>query len=238
MSPDITHSEINISDDYSSILLVQYNPSASQCNNWELGSRYTFDEEGFYTVRRTVWDNPENDEQRTLIDVCETPSNQDTSSALDGVLMTNNVTIQDGSTDIGDISKVNPSGERNAIYFTRANLCITVVCYGREDFEIMDWARNIDEDILKIPDSNFDELHLIPSDDTVSVGSSVEIEYSLQWNLGDSGYYKFFATNGNLSLNNNKLIFEPTNSGQAKISGFAIESGKPTFSGQLNLRVS
>ncbi len=238
MSPDIADCDINVSDEYSSILLVKYNPSASQCNNWELGSRYTFDEEGFYIVRRTIWDNPDNAEQRTLIDVCETPSNQDTTSALEGALMMCNVIMDDGPADIGDISKVNPSGERNAIYFTRANLCITVICYAREDFEIMNWARNIDENILKIPNSNFDELYLTPSDDTLSVGSTVEIEYSLQWNLGDSGYYKFFATNGNLSLKNNKLIFEPTNSGQATIVGYAVENGKPTFSGRLNLTVT
>jgi len=238
MNPLTTHSGANIVDEYSSILLVGYSPSSKECMGWELASRYTFDQEGFYIVRRTVWDNPDNAEQRTLIDICETPSNQDTSSALDGVLMTNNIRMQDGPTSLGDKSKINPDGERNAIYFTRTNLCVTVTCYGREDFEIMNRARNIDENILNFPDSNFDELHLTPSDDTVSVGSTVEIEYSLQWNLGDSGYYKFFATNGNLLLNNNKLIFEPTNSGQATIAGFAIEPGKPTFCGLLNLMVT
>ncbi len=238
MSPDTTHHDLNISDEYTSVILLGYSPSPDECMNWELAPRYLFDEDGLYLVRRTIWDNPDNPEQRALIDICETPSNQDTSSALDGVLMANNVTMQDGPADIGDISKVNPDGERNAIYFTRANLCITVICYAREDFEIMNWARVLDDNILNFPDSDFEGLQLSAADDTVSIGQPVEISFSLQWNLGESGYYKFFATNGNLSLNNSMLIFEPTNAGQATIAGFAIEPGKPTFTGRVNLIVA
>lgn len=157
---------------------------------------------------------------------------------MEGALISCNVTMDDGPSDLGDKSKINSDGERNAIYFTRANLCITIICYGREDFEIMDLARAVDENIVNFPESDFESLILSAPDDSISLGQEVEISYSLEWNISESGYYKFFATNGNLSINNNSITFRPSITGQATITGFAIEPGKPTFSGRLNLTVT
>jgi len=223
--------------EYKSQVLVGYNPSSKQCFNWELSSRYELGGDGLYKIYRTVWDNPQVSEQRTLIDICETPSAGDASTSLDGLLVGCNVGMQDGPNGLGDDSRINPDGERNAVYFNRANICVTLICYGREDFDLINWANNIDDNIISVPQSNAEDLVLTPSSDSVSLGNSTEIDYSLEWSLGEFGFYKFFTTNGELSINDNKLTYQPSERGEAIIDGFAIEEGKPTYSGRLLLEV-
>jgi len=212
MAPVISQNYQDIENNYSSVVLLGYSPSPRECMNWELGSRYLFNEDEFNRVKRTIWNSPDYEDHRTFIDICETSSDQYTSAALEGVLFGTNVVMQDGPVDLGDVCKINPTNERNACYFTRANLCISVSCYGRADFDILSWAKNIDQDIVSFPESDFEGLMLSSIDDTISVGRTVEITYSLEWSLGEFGYYKFFAINGELSLNVNSLMFLPNKS--------------------------
>lgn len=80
-------------------------------------------------------------------------------------------------------------------------------------------------------------LTLAAEEDQVNVEQEVEISISFPWQVGEDGYYKFFATGGELFFKGKQLHFRAQEEGEAVIEGFAVEAGREPYGGRLTLKV-
>jgi hypothetical protein len=121
-----------------------------------------------------------------------------------------------------------------ALFFAHANLVVSIVGHASADAAVDAWLEHILQDVEGVPKAARRglelELHRAESNDVRVV------RYSLPWQLGDEGWFKFAAQGatleraqraGELRLGRSK--------GKVSLRGWAIERDKEPYAGSLEL---
>jgi hypothetical protein len=96
---------------------------------------------------RAVWDL---DRGRLALTVTEHASVADALNALADDMEANQLAeLPRGPEDIGEISFVHPEPAPPAVFFVRGNLTIGVFSFGKEQIDVLPFAKRVDDDVLQ-----------------------------------------------------------------------------------------
>jgi len=226
------------SEEKVSVVLENFIPWQEDCLGWERASKELFTGADEQRLLRTIWDDPKDRNSRVLIDVYETFSLTQAQECLLELLAGNQLErLPEGPKDLGGISFVHPEEVPPAAFWVRGNICLNVCSFGRKMIDVVNWSYRLDSRIMDKPKVDRFILTLTPEEDQVNVEQEVEISFSFPWQVGEDGYYKFFATGGELFFKGKQLHFRAQEEGEAVIEGFAVEAGREPYGGRLTLKV-
>jgi len=221
-----------------SVVLRNFIPWQEDCLGWTRANKEFFTETDERRLRRTIWDDPKDRDSRVLIDVYETYSLTQAQECLIELLANNQLErLPEGPKDLGGISFVHPEGVPAAAFWVRGNICLSVCSFGRKMIDVVKWSYRLDSRIMDKPKIDRFILMLTPEEEQVNVEQEVGIRFSFPWQIGEDGYYKFFATGGELFFKGKHLHLRAQEEGEAVIEGFAVEAGREPYGGRLTLKV-
>lgn len=221
-----------------SFLLTGFVPWQEDCPGWVQSIKETFSGEDRSRLVRTVWTNTIEKGETVLVDAYRTASRDQAKDYL-GRLATNSmVRLSPESPQVLDVRSLLQPGEVPR-YASRAtgNICLVVSSLGRIDVDAKKWADRLETRMREMPNTQQLLLCLTPAACSIHVGDEVSVDYSLPWQLGDTGYFKFFAFGGQLRLEMERLSFRAGAAGEALIIGFAVESGHQPYRGELAMEI-
>lgn len=222
-----------------SIVLTNFIPWQKDCLEWQRSSKELFTGTDELRLTRTIWDNPEDEDSRVLIDVYETSSFAQAKECLIELLASNQLEerLPEGPDDLGEVSFMHIEGIPPTVLWLRGNLCLSVDSFGKKDVDVLTWAYRLDSRIMDKPKVDRLILSLTSQKDEVNLEEEVKIDFSLPWQLCEDGYYKFFAAGGELFFRGQELYFCAQRKGEAVIEAFAVEAGREPYRGRLILEV-
>lgn len=224
-----------------SLLLRQFSPWEEDCLGWNRTTKESFADVDGRRLIRSVLGNPEDRDARLLVDVYESPTLTEAREYLIQLLASNQLKrLPGGPDDLGEVSFMHPEGIPPAHFWLRGNLCIRVCSFGKREVAVLDCAYKVDRRIMEKPKVDRFTLTLTPppQKDRLSVEEEVRIDFSLPWQLGTDGYYKFFAAGGELFFRGQELHFRAQEKGEVLIEAFAVEPRREPYGGRLTLQVS
>ncbi len=216
-------------------MFIGFVPWVEDTKDWQLSVKEGLVEKPERSVIRTVWDNPENRDERILIDVVECPSASEALEALVDRLRWNQLAqLPKGPKELGDVSFMHPEGVPPAIFFTRGNLCLSVISFGKIPKEILSWVELLNKRLDYRPKVDRTTISLHVETTTLKIGQEIELDYELPWQYGDEGFLKFLVRGGILIRRNDRLILIGTKPGEIEIDVYLVEPGREPHFGHLS----
>ena len=196
--------------------------------------RETFAEPPRRTVRRTVWDVSADARSRILVDVVECVSATDALAALSDRLEWNELAeVADGPADLGIARFAHPAGVPPAVFFARANLCVTVVSFAPKPADVTPVANRIDKRLTAAmpaaPSAAGAQL-AVAQRPTEREGHIITI--SAPFPLSDDGYEQYSVDDGTLSIQEGQVIVSAGRSG-ARVNAYVVERGREPLGGTV-----
>lgn len=217
---------------------VGFTPWAEDTQQWKRSVRESHVEGPDRRLNRTVWDQPESRDARVLIDVAECASATDAIESLMGRLAGNQLArLPEGPADLGLASFVHPEGVPPAVFFTRGNLCVSVISFARSQVPVLPWAERLHRRLGLRPADTQPILPLELERSRAKVGEPVALNYKLPWTLGEGGYLKFFVEAGTLAREEKRLILRGARRGEVRLEALVLEPGRQAYGGRAVLIV-
>ena len=212
-------------------LFVGYVPAFRGVDHWKHVYRMDRRTTADAIMRRVILENISNRDERLLVDVTETASQEAALESLKAQIAETTGHVTEGPASLGTAFQ-SPKEVAHAIYFQRANLAIWVFSCGREHTAALPWADRISADLNGPPAGAYDSaLTFEPVH-----GMRGSFHYSLKWTLGNWGWFKFQAQHGALTRGEapNTLSLIPGGHA-AVVHGWAQEPGRETYQGSITL---
>lgn len=207
-------------------------PWAEDVGGWRRASRETLAETAGRVVRRTIWDDPQASDQRLVVDVIECVSAREAVTALADRLEWNELAqLPPGPAGLGVASFVHPDGVPPAVFFARANLCVSVVSFGRRATPALPTAERIDRRLTAPPPSAVSSLRLESA--RTRAGEPVALSLGLPFTLADDGYLRYVAAGGALEIRDDDVVVIPSAPAETRVSVYAIEPGRSPAAGTV-----
>jgi hypothetical protein len=205
---------------------------AEDLPEWRRTSRELLrDPEG--PVRRSAWNDPSEPDARVLVDVVECASARLAVTALLERLAWNQLAeVPPGPPSLGVASFAHPEGVSPAVYFARANLCITVASFAGRAAPVLDVAQAIDRRLLREPDRQGPPLGVEAARDPRGARPPV-VRVFQRYTPGEESHLRFRATGGTLEIREDEVAFERSGAEDAWVEVFAEEAGRPTAFGRV-----
>ena len=206
---------------------------ADDVDGWRRSARETLDETPGRVLRRTVWDHPESPEQRLAVDVVECASGDDAIAALGDRLEWNELaTLAVGPKGLGAAAFMHPKSAPPAVFFVRANLCISVVSFARRATPALPVAERIDQRLGAPPPSvDVSRLHL---EREPAAHDATGVSLRLPFPLAEDGYLRYTADGGTIEIRDDHVVVIPSGPG-AVVRVFVIEPGRAPVAGTLSI---
>jgi hypothetical protein len=201
--------------------------------NWRRAKRETLPEPPARTVRRTIWEST-SVALRILVDVVECASAEDAVAALIDRLEWNELAnVVDGPDDLGVARFAHPSYAPPAIFFARANFCVSVVSFAREPAAVIQVAQRIDRRLASpAPPSTAGRLALRVEQRTTG-RDFVPVVLEVPFPISEDGYERYVANGGRLSVQDEQVVVSPTGSTEVRVDAYVIERGRDPSAASL-----
>ena len=217
-------------------LLKGYDPWQRDCRDWRREARQQLREAAAWELRRTLWNPLDDPDRRVLIEVRETASAVTARECLLEVLGQNElVRLPEGPTEIGDICFVHPDGQTPAIFWTTANLCISLVSIGVEPTPVLEWASRLHKRTASKPTAVAYDLELRAPVESMAIEKEAPIEVEWPATVTDDGYYAVFSENADLRLTGEEIRARAIHEGPVVVEAFAVEPDRSSRGGRLDL---
>lgn len=213
---------------------IGFSPWPEDCENWRRSVNELFDEGLSRQLRRTVWDDPEDQQARMMIDVVELPSAERAIEALGEALSWNQLAaLPEGPDGLGHVSFIHPEAVPPAVFFVQGNLFVSVSSIGTTELDVTAWGSRLVERLVQRPDGARDAIALGADTDRLRQGEPVALNYTLPSRLGEYGFVKIHADGARLSRDDTGALLAATQNGSITVELFAVEPGRETLSGRL-----
>lgn len=217
---------------------IGFSPSSQDMQNWQHSMQENLLEEASRPLRRSVWNQAEAHDQRVLIDVTECASAEDAMASLVIRLEGNELAQLDkGPNNLGTVAFKHPKGTPPAVFFTRGNLCVSIISMARQAVDVLMLAQVLNQRLQQQPKTARDIIQLTPEKDRAKVGEAVNVNYRLPWKLAEQGYVKFTVHGGHIARQKDTLIITGSQPGTLQLQVQVIEPGREPEGGKMSLNI-
>lgn len=219
-------------------LFIGFSPSQQDMEDWQHTMQENLLEEASRPLRRSVWNQLEASDRRVLIDVTECSSAEEAMESLVIRLEGNELAQLDkGPDDLGTVSFMHPEGSPPAVFFTRGNLCVSVISIAQQPVDVLKLAQVLNHRLQGQPKIARDIIQLKPGQDHAKVGQAVSVSYQLPWKLAELGYLKFTVHGGSIAREKDSLIITGSKPGILQLKAIVIEPGREPDGGKISLSI-
>jgi hypothetical protein len=184
------------------------------------------------TLRRTVWDDPSNESSRVVVDVVECPSAEDAVMALLDRLEWNQLAeVPAGPPALGLASFAHPEGAPPAVFFARANLCVSVANFARRAVAVVPVATALDRRLVATPEAGGAALRVEALGG--GRGGPVVLRVVVPFPLGEEGHLRYRARGGMLEIRDDQVWVIPAARAEVQVDVFAEETGRAAGAGRV-----
>ena len=203
---------------------------------WRRSVREELTETADRKLRRTVWDDPRDGSTRILVDVVECASAAGAVQALLDRLEWNQLAeVPAGPEGLGVASFAHPEGVPPAVFFARANLCVSVASFARRAAAVVPVASAIDRRLVAVPSSGGPSIGVEMGPGPRAPGGPAELRVIVPFELGEEGHLRYRARGGTLEIRADKVVVIPVAGAQVQVDVFAEEPGRPAAAGRMIL---
>lgn len=216
-----------------SILLIGFAPTEEDFPGWKKSFEHLFAEGGRPFMHRTVWDNPDNRDQRVLVDCFECESQ---STALERAhRLIEGDTARSSEPVLDDL--LSPVYQQSPGFSISVvgNLVISVKRFGFIDIDTRRWALEIRELATLKPSESQEDLKLDVSQTQAASIGCLCVSFHGDPSCDEFVQLRFFGSGGELSLENGLVLFESKGLGNASLEGFGWCYDGRVMSGRLCL---
>jgi hypothetical protein len=204
---------------------------AADVPDWRRSVREQLVEAPSLLLRRTVWDDP-GSEARILIDVVECGSAAEAVRALFDKLEWNQLAeLPAGPQELGVASFTHPEGVSPAVFFARANLCVSVVSFAQRAAAVLPVATALDRRLMAEPAVGGPPLR-VEAERGARVGPAV-LRVIVPFPLAEEGHLRYRARGGTLEIRDNQVVVIPVADAEVQVDVFAEEAGRAAGSGRV-----
>jgi len=219
-------------------LFIGFSPSPQDMQDWQNSMQENLLEEASRPLRRSVWNQLETGEQRVLIDVTECSSAEEALESLVIRLEGNELAQLDrGPADLGVVAFKHPEGLPPAVFFTRGNLCVSIISIAQQAVDVLALANRLNQRLHNQPKVARHTIELKPERDHAKVGEAVSVSYQLPWKLAELGYIKFSVHGGRISREKDSLTITGSKAGTLQLEAFVIEPGREVDGGMISINI-
>lgn len=183
-------------------------------------------------LRRTVWDDLEERDRRLAVDVVECATAREAVVALLDRLEWNQLSaLPEGPSDLGVAAFMHPEGVPPAVFFARANLCISVVSFARRPAAVLPVAHRIDRRLTAPTPAVGPRLQIEKAEAREGIGLTVRLPFP----LAEDGYLRYETVGGSLEIRGDDIVVLPRALKEVRVRVFAIEPGREPAVGTLEI---
>jgi len=207
---------------------------AQDLPGWRRSVREELREAPDRKLRRTVWDDLRDSSARILADVVECASATAAVQALLDRLEWNQLAeVPPGPEGLGIASFAHPPEAPPAVFFARANLCVSVASFARRAAEVVPVALAIDRRLQATPTPGGPPIRLEMA--MRGPGGPAELRVTLPFQLGEEGHLRFRARGAALEISADQVVVVPEAGAERQVEVFAEEPGRPAGAGKMTL---
>jgi hypothetical protein len=205
---------------------------AADVPGWRLSVREEFQEAPGRLLRRTVWDDPTCETARILVDVLECRSAAEAvRSLLERLEWNQLVDVPAGPPGLGITSFAHPDGVPPAVFFARANLCVSVVSFSRRPVPVVAVAAAFERRLMAEPATGGPPLQV--EVERGAVGGPAALRVTVPFRLGEEGYLRYRARGGTLEIRDDRVVVIPVPGGEVQVDVVAEEAGRAAGAGRV-----
>jgi hypothetical protein len=209
---------------------------AQDLSGWRRSVREELQEAPERRLRRTVWDDPRDGSARILVDVVECGSAAAAVQALLDRLEWNQLAeVPAGPEGLGVASFAHPEAAPPAVFFARANLCVSVASFARRAAAVVPVAVAIDRRLLAAPAPGGPPIGVEMGPGPRAPGGPAELRVTVPFQLSEEGHLRFRARGGTLEIRADRVVVVPAAGAEVQVEVFAEEPGRPAGTGRLIL---
>jgi len=183
-------------------------------------------------LHRTVWDDPEHESARVVVDVVECASAAQAVMALLDRLEWNQLAeVPAGPQGLGIASFAHPEGVPPAVFFARANLCVSVASFARRAVPVVPVATALDRRLVAEPAAGGPPLRVEAERGTG--GRPAVVRVSVPYRFGEEGHLRYRARGGTLEIRDGQVVVIPTAGAEVQVDVFAEEAGRAAGAGRV-----
>jgi hypothetical protein len=188
-------------------------------------------------VRRTIWDAPTARDLRIAVDVVECDTAREAIVALVDRLEWNQLArVPEGPPGLGVASFMHPENVPPAVFFARANLCISVVSFASRPSAVVPVAERIDRRLSASQPLAGPALGTrlkLDAEPRRRAGEPIALILSVPFPLVEDGYLRYAATGGPLEIRGGRVTLIQVAGAEARVDVAAIEPGREPTTGTL-----
>jgi hypothetical protein len=204
---------------------------AADLPDWRRSVREQLLEGAGRLLRRTVWDDP-GSESRILVDVVECVSAAEAVRALLDKLEWNELAdVPAGPPGLGVASFAHPEGAPPAMFFARANLCVTVASFARSAAAVLPVATALDRRLMAEPTAGGPALRV--DAERGAQGGPAVLRVAASFPLGEEAHFRYRARGGSLEIRNDEVVVVPTAGREVQVDVFVEEPGRAAGVGRV-----
>ena len=206
---------------------------AEDLPGWRRSVREDLQEAPGRILRRTVWDDPKDASARVVVDVVECPSAAAAVSALLDRLEWNQLAEGPaGPEGLGIASFAHPEGVPPAVFFARANLCVSVASFGRRAVPVAPVATALDRRLVAVPAAGPPlAVEAVPG----ARGAPAVVRVDVAFRLGEEGHLRYRVRGGTLEVRGDQVVVIPGAGAEVQVDVFAEEPGRAAAAGRVIL---
>lgn len=205
---------------------------AEDVPGWRRSVREDLEEAPGRKLRRSVWDDPTVESSRVVVDVVECPSAADAVKALLERLEWNQLAeVPPGPQGLGIASFAHPEGVPPAVFFARANLCLSVASFARRAVPVIALARALDRRLVAEPVGGGPPLQVRA--ERGARGQATVLRVDVPFRLGEEGHLRYRARGGMLEIRDDQVVVIPVAGAEVQVDVFAEEAGRSAGVGKV-----
>jgi hypothetical protein len=205
---------------------------AEDMPGWRRSVREDLQEAPGRRLRRTVWDDPKVESARVVVDVVECPSAAEAVKALLERLEWNQLAeVPAGPQGLGIASFAHPEGVPPAVFFARANLCVSVASFARRAVPVVSVATALDRRLVAEPAAGGPPLQV--EAERGARGGPMLLRVGVPFQLGEEGHLRYRLRGGTLEIRDDQVVVIPVTGAEVRVDVFAEEAGRAAGAGTV-----
>lgn len=204
---------------------------AEDLRGWRRSVREVLQDAPGRILRRTVWDEPDHESARVVVDVVECASAAEAVKALLERLEWNQLAeVPAGPQGLGIASFSHPEGVPPAVFFARANLCVSVASFARRAVPVVPVATALDRRLVAEPAVGGPPLRVEAERDA---RGGLTLRVAVPFRLADEGHLRYRARGGTLEIRDDRVVVIQGARAEVQVDVFAEEAGRAAGTGRV-----
>ena len=205
---------------------------AEDLPGWRRSVREDLQDSPGRKLRRTVWDDPKDPSARVVVDVVECQSAAEAVMALLERLEWNQLAlVPAGPVGLGIASFAHPDGVPPAVFFARANLCVSVASFAKRAVPVVPVATALDRRLVAETPAGGPTLRV--EAERGGRGGPAVLRVVVPFPLGEEGHLRYRARGGTLEIRDDQVVVIPVGGADVQVDVFAEEAGRAAGAGRV-----